>query len=52
MLDINGDDLIHLGITGKDIGITLELILENVIDGKIENSAEKILDFIKERINR
>ena len=48
MLDINGDDLACLGITGKAIGQALELILENVIEGKINNSKKEIMDFIKE----
>lgn len=37
-LDINGSDLIHLGITeGKIIGDILERLLDGVIDGTFEN---------------
>ncbi len=52
MLDVNGDELVQLGISGKAIGETLELILKKVIEGKIENSKVKILDFIKENKNK
>lgn len=37
-LNINGSDLIHLGISdGKTIGLILEALLDNVIDETIEN---------------
>ncbi len=37
-LNINGSDLIHLGINdGKTIGVILEALLDNVIDETIEN---------------
>lgn len=39
-LNINGSDLIHIGITdGKTIGAILELLLDNVIDETIENDS-------------
>ncbi len=42
-LGINGSDLIHLGITeGKEIGSILELLLDAVIDGTIENNSVEL----------
>ncbi len=52
MLDIKGDDLIQFGLSGKTVGKTLEMILEKVIEGRIENSKDKILDYIKENDKR
>lgn len=46
-LKINGNDLIALGYAGKEIGEKLERCLDAVIDGKVENDKEKLIDFIK-----
>ena len=46
-MDINGNDLLKLGFKGKDIGITLNIILEKVIKGDIENVKDSIISFIK-----
>lgn len=46
-LAVNGNDLISLGYSGKEIGDKLSEILELVISGKLENIKEKIIDFLK-----
>jgi len=46
-LKINGKDLIELGFSGCEIGQTLKIILDAVVDGKIDNDRDKILEFIK-----
>lgn len=45
-LAVNGNDLIHCGITGKDVGKTLDILLDGVIDGKIENNKHDLLTYI------
>ena len=48
-LSVNGRDLIHLGIEkGEDIGKTLDTLLNFVIDGKLENEKEALLEKSKE----
>ena len=46
-LAINGRDLMPLGLQGKQIGDALEFLLDNVIDGKVENEKEKLIEFWK-----
>lgn len=50
-LAVNGNDLIKLGFKGKEIGQSLELLLEAVIDGKSENSKEKLIDYVNNQKN-
>ena len=50
-LSINGNDLITLGLKGKEIGDTLKSLLEAVIDGKVENEKQKLIEYA-ELINR
>jgi tRNA nucleotidyltransferase (CCA-adding enzyme) len=45
-LAVNGDDLIALGFKGEQIGRVLNGLLDNVIDGKIENKKEALLNDI------
>lgn len=45
-LAVNGNDLISLGFKGREIGEKLKEILTLVIDDKLENSKEKILNFL------
>lgn len=42
-LKIKGNDLIKLGFKGKEVGKTLQKILEKVIQGEIENTPECLL---------
>lgn len=45
-LKISGDDLLKLGLAGKDIFNFLNNICDLVIEGKISNNKEQILDYI------
>ena len=45
-LDINGYDLINLGYKGKEIGDILNEILQLVIDEKLNNTKNDIIDFL------
>ena len=47
-LKINGNDLIALGFKGKEIGEKLNLCLDAVIEGKVENEYKKLINFVKE----
>lgn len=49
-LSVNGYDLIELGLSGKEIGSTLNYLLELVMDDKINNNKEEMLELIKKRI--
>ena len=46
-LKINGNDLKSLGYTGRKIGDKLNEILSLIIDNKLENDKEKILEYLK-----
>ena len=46
-LAVNGHDLMALGIEGKAIGQTLNLLLDNVLDEKLENQKDALLDAAK-----
>ena len=49
-IKINGNDLIKLGIpVGKEIGLTLKEILQLVIDEKLENNKEDIIEYIQKK---
>ena len=47
-LAVNGHDLMALGITGKDIGLTLNRLLEQVMDEEIPNEKAALLQAAKE----
>lgn len=50
-LSVNGSDIISLGVSpGKKIGIILNLLLEDVINGKIPNEKDCLLDKAKKMI--
>lgn len=46
-LAVNGNDLIALGFSGREIGEKLTEILNLVIDGKLANNKEEIISYIK-----
>ena len=48
-LAINGNDLIAVGLKGKEIGWALETALEAVIDEQIPNRAKEIMEYLKEQ---
>ncbi len=46
-LKVNGNDLIELGYApSKQIGVLLNKLLLSVIDGKVENDKQKLLDYL------
>ncbi len=47
-LDINGFDLISLGYSGKQVGKALEFLLDAVIDGKVQNQREALINHLKD----
>ena len=47
-LDINGNDIIMLGFKGKKVGIILNTLLEKVIDGKILNQKDILINEAKD----
>ncbi len=48
-LSIDGNDLISLGYKGKEIGETLEKILDKILKGELKNSKEKILNYLSKK---
>ena len=46
-LAINGLDVISLGFSGKDIGKILNEVLDAVIEEKVENNKESLIEYIK-----
>ncbi len=47
-LEINGRDLICLGYKGREIGEGLNTILEKVMNNKIENRKEILIEYVKD----
>lgn len=47
-LAIDGNDLILLGFKGKEIGRTLDFLLEKVIDNKVKNEKDDLIKLLKE----
>lgn len=45
-LNISGEDIKALGINGKDVGKTLEFLLNKVIENPSLNKREKLIKFI------
>lgn len=46
-LEISGFDMMELGLSGKDIGCALNLALDSVIDGKVANVKNDLIEYIK-----
>jgi tRNA nucleotidyltransferase/poly(A) polymerase len=49
-LAVNGRDLEKIGITGPEVGRTLRLLLETVINDPAANSRESLLDAARKRV--
>ena len=48
-LTINGNDLMEIGLKGKEIGDTLKLLIINVYGNKVKNNREDLLKFVNNR---
>ena len=46
-LAIGGKELMALGYSGREIGEKLNFLLEAVIDGKVDNHAEGLIEYLK-----
>ena len=52
-LNINGRDLIHMGVTnGTEIGGILKDLLSKVIDGELKNNKKVLLDYVSIQTNQ
>lgn len=49
-LDVNGNDLIKIGMHGAEIGKTLDRLLNLVIEGKLPNEHDILLNYIKTEV--
>ena len=47
-LSVNGNDLLALGLSGREIGQTLERLLDGVVEGELPNDREYLLSLVKE----
>lgn len=45
-LEVNGYDIMNYNLSGKQIGEALNMLLEKVISGKIENNRDKLLEVL------
>lgn len=45
-LDINGNDIINIGLSGKNIGDSLKYLLEAVLNDEVENDKKSLLDYL------
>lgn len=52
MLDINGNDLSALNIHGKDIGNTLNKLLNLVMSDKLKNKKSALINYVKQNIKK
>lgn len=43
-LAVNGDDMLALGLSGRSVGRTLNALLNEVIEGRLPNKKEKLLE--------
>lgn len=46
-LAVKGNDLAELGLEGREIGFSLNLLLDAVIENKVQNKKEELIQFIK-----
>ncbi|MDD5794674.1 CCA tRNA nucleotidyltransferase [Clostridium sp. HCP1S3_B4] len=49
-LKLTGNDIKDLGLKGKDIGIMLNLLLQNVIEEKLQNNKKDLISFAKRQL--
>ena len=46
-LSLNGNEIMKLGYKGKEIGKIKENLLQMILDGKVKNSKNELLDVVK-----
>ncbi|MCM1363455.1 MAG: HD domain-containing protein [Faecalibacterium sp.] len=46
-LAVNGNDMISLGYSGRKIGCALNLLVDAVVEDKVENDKTKLIEYIK-----
>ena len=46
-LAVNGHDVMSLGLKGREVGRALSILLEAVIDERVKNNREELLEFLK-----
>lgn len=51
-LETDGNDIKNLGFSGKEIGKVLNILLENVLDGTLQNNKEKLISFARTLKNK
>jgi len=44
---VNGNDLMDLGLKGKEIGDAFVMVLNAIYEGSLKNEREPILDYLK-----
>lgn len=49
-LAINGNDLKSIGIQGKNIGDTLNILLDNVLKDTLKNDKNSLIDYVKSNL--
>lgn len=49
-LDVKGGDLTALGLRGPEVGKTLRELLDLVVDDKLPNVRDDLLDYVKEKL--
>ena len=49
-LAVDGKDMISVGYTGRQIGAVLQRMLDLVIDDKLENDKQALIEYAKERL--
>ena len=45
-LAVHGNVLLHLGLSGPEVGRTLQTLLERVMDGRLPNDREALLSAV------
>ena len=46
-MKVKGDDLLALGILGRDIGVTLDKVLDLIAAGKVKNERDELISYLK-----
>lgn len=49
-LSVNGNDLKSIGIQGKNIGDTLNILLDNVLKDTLKNDKTSLIDYVKSNL--